>query len=157
MLRPSTAILDSFRGRRVLIAGDLVADQFLEGTISRVSREAPVFIMRHDATETRPGGAANAAANIASLGGDPIVVGFTGADANGELLRSALAERRVNCDNVLRVEGAQTTTKVRVLAGQPDPSRTGWFTIRYEVDDSRGTVSGRLNDDGSVALEASSR
>lgn len=132
MLRPSKAILDSFRGRRVLIAGDLVADQFLEGTISRVSREAPVFIMRHDATETRPGGAANAAANIASLGGTPIVVGFTGADANGELLRSALAARSVNCDSVLRVDGAQTTTKVRVLAGQQYAARQQVIRIDYE-------------------------
>ena len=134
MLRPSKAILDSFCGRKVLIAGDLVADQFLEGTISRVSREAPVFIMRHDSTETRPGGAANAAANIASLGGTPIVIGLTGADANGELLRTSLAERNVNCDTVLRVEGVHTTTKVRVLAGQQYAARQQVIRIDYESD-----------------------
>ena len=134
MLRPSKAILDSFCGRKVLIAGDLVADQFLEGTISRVSREAPVFIMRHDSTETRPGGAANAAANIASLGGTPIVVGLTGADANGELLRTSLGERNVNCDRVLHVEGVHTTTKVRVLAGQQYAARQQVIRIDYESD-----------------------
>ena len=132
MLRPSRSILDSFRGRRVLIAGDLVADQFLEGMISRVSREAPVFIMRHDSTETRPGGAANAAANVASLGGTPILIGCIGADANGELLRTALAERGVNCDSVIKVDDTQTTTKVRVLAGQHYAARQQVIRIDYE-------------------------
>lgn len=124
--------MDRFRGRRVLILGDLVADQFLEGTISRVSREAPVFIMRHDSTETRPGGAANAAANVAALGGIPIALGFTGADANGELLRTALTESGVDCERVIKLEGAQTTTKVRVLAGQQYAARQQVIRIDYE-------------------------
>ena len=61
----------SFLGKRIVIVGDLVADQFLHGTIARVSREAPVFILRHDETDTCAGGAANAAVNVASLGGAP--------------------------------------------------------------------------------------
>ena len=133
MLRPTKSILDTFRGRRVLIAGDLVADQFLEGTIGRVSREAPVFIMRHDSTETRPGGAANAAANVASLGGTPVAVGFTGGDTSGDLLRSALTERGVDCERVLRIVGAQTTTKVRVLAGHQYAARQQVIRIDYEA------------------------
>ena len=133
MLRPAKPILETFRGRRVLIAGDLVADQFLEGTISRVSREAPVFIMRHDSTETRPGGAANAAANVASLGGIPLVVGLTGADAAGDKLRDALTERGVDCERALRIDGAQTTTKVRVLAGQQYAARQQVIRIDYET------------------------
>ena len=158
MLRPSRSILESFRGRKVLIAGDLVADQFLEGTISRVSREAPVFIMRHDSTETRPGGAANAAANIASLGGTPIVIGITGSDTNGELLRSALFERAVNCDRVLRVEGVHTTTKVRVLAGQQYAARQQVIRIDYESDlDEASEVESKLIaslEDAAEAAEA---
>ena len=132
MLRPSRQLIEAFRGRRVLIVGDLVADQFLEGTISRVSREAPVFIMRHDSTVTCPGGAANAAANVASLGGVPILIGITGADAGGDLLREALAGRGVDLDRVLRVNGAQTTTKVRVLAGQHYAARQQVIRIDYE-------------------------
>jgi len=139
MLQPSRAILDSFRGKRVLIVGDLVADQFLEGTISRVSREAPVFIMRHDSTETRPGGAANAAANVASLGGLPVLLGFVGDDPAGGLLRRSLEDRGVNCDRVLQVNGSHTTTKVRVLAGQQYAARQQVIRIDYEnslaVDD----------------------
>ena len=77
------SLISKFRGKRIAIVGDLVADQFLSGTISRVSREAPVFILRHDDTVTSPGGAANAAANIASLGGTPLLIGIIGNDPNG--------------------------------------------------------------------------
>jgi D-glycero-beta-D-manno-heptose-7-phosphate kinase len=146
MLRPTRQILDTFRGRRVLIAGDLVADQFLEGTISRVSREAPVFIMRHDSTETRPGGAANAAANVASLGGVPVIIGLTGADASGDLLRSALAERGADCERVLRVEGVHTTTKVRVLAGQQYAARQQVIRIDYESPSHSADIDLRLTE-----------
>ena len=59
----------SWKGRRVLVAGDLILDEFLYGTTDRVSREAPVVIVRYDGSSWAPGGAANAAVNIASLGG----------------------------------------------------------------------------------------
>ena len=63
-----TALVNFFPQRRIVVVGDLVADQFLYGEISRVSREAPVMILRHERTETVPGGAANCAANLAALG-----------------------------------------------------------------------------------------
>src|SRR5687768_10862990 len=71
-------IRNTFPDKTVVVVGDIVADQFLRGTISRVSREAPVFILRHDETATLPGGAANAAANVASLGGKAVMVGCIG-------------------------------------------------------------------------------
>jgi bifunctional ADP-heptose synthase (sugar kinase/adenylyltransferase) len=80
----SDLIKNQFARKKIAIVGDLVADQFLRGTIARVSREAPVFILRHDETETFPGGAANAAVNVAALGGDVSLVGLTGTDKNGE-------------------------------------------------------------------------
>ena len=61
-------IVERFPQRRILVIGDSIADQFIYGAISRVSREAPVFILRHEQTETVPGGAANCALNLASLG-----------------------------------------------------------------------------------------
>ncbi|MEO7505665.1 MAG: D-glycero-beta-D-manno-heptose-7-phosphate kinase, partial [Pyrinomonadaceae bacterium] len=64
-----STLVESFSNRRVVVVGDLVADQFLSGSISRVSREAPVLILQHEHTETTPGGAANCAANLAALGG----------------------------------------------------------------------------------------
>lgn len=111
-------VTERFRGKNILILGDVVADQFLSGSIARVSREAPVFILRHEETETRPGGAANAAANVASLGGTPLLLSVTGADENGAFLRQSLADRNVDLENILLDPGRTTTTKVRILAGQ---------------------------------------
>src|SRR5204863_2886486 len=113
-----TRIKADFAGKRIVIIGDLVADQFLNGTISRVSREAPVFILRHDQTITLPGAAANAAANVAALGGKPVLIGLAGQEANGELLMSKLNDLGVATGNVVTDASLSTTTKVRVLAGQ---------------------------------------
>jgi rfaE bifunctional protein kinase chain/domain len=120
-----------FTGRRVVVVGDAVADQFLHGTISRVSREAPVFILDHDSTDTRPGGAANAAANVASLGGTAVIVGVVGNDANGELLRQSLVRNGVDCGSLVVDDRIQTTTKVRVLAGQQYAPRQQVIRIDY--------------------------
>lgn len=128
----SETIEQIFRKKTVVIVGDLVADQFLNGTISRVSREAPVFILRHDSTQTRPGAAANAAVNVASLGGNPLLVGFAGADANGDLLIKSLNDLGVDTENILRSAELSTTTKVRVLAGQHYAARQQVIRIDYE-------------------------
>ena len=121
-----------FKGKRIAVIGDIVADQFLNGTISRVSREAPVFILKHDETETRPGGAANAAANVAALGGAPILVGLVGEDEAGAALEKALINNGVKTDQLVRNMGGKTTTKVRVLAGQPYAIRQQVIRIDYE-------------------------
>ena len=120
-----------FPERRVVVVGDVVADQFLQGTIARVSREAPVFILDHEETDTRAGGAANAAANVASLGGKPVLVGYIGNDANGELLGQALAGSNVDGDFLVSDDRIQTTTKVRVLAGQQYAPRQQVIRIDY--------------------------
>ncbi|MEJ7848634.1 MAG: PfkB family carbohydrate kinase [Pyrinomonadaceae bacterium] len=122
----------SFPGKRIVIVGDLVADQFLHGTIARVSREAPVFILKHEETDTCAGGAANAAVNVASLGGEPILIGVTGQDAEGELLAGKLKNSGVNCDFVIADKDLRTTTKVRVLAGQHYAPKQQVIRIDYE-------------------------
>ena len=121
-----------FGGKRVLVLGDAVADQFLEGTISRVSREAPVFILRHDETVTLPGAAANAAANVAGLGGKVTLLGFCGTDENGQKLRACLKEKNVDTSGLTGVPGLRTTTKLRVLAGHSYASRQQVIRIDYE-------------------------
>lgn len=125
-------LIDRFAGRTVVIVGDLVADQFLNGTISRVSREAPVFILRHDETETRAGGAANAALNIAALGGNAVLVGLIGRDTQGEELIRSLESSSVDCSGVIADDRLRTTTKVRVLAGQHYAARQQVIRIDYE-------------------------
>ena len=137
-----------FSGKRVVIAGDLVADQFLNGTIARVSREAPVFILRHDETETRPGAAANTAANVASLGGEAVLVGLIGDDQTAGLLLGSLGTH-VDASGVISVPGERTTAKVRVLAAQHYAARQQVIRIDYEnsrtiSDDTRRTLQSNL-------------
>jgi rfaE bifunctional protein kinase chain/domain len=132
MKKLSEIIKQKFPNKTVVIVGDLVADQFLHGTIARVSREAPVFILRHDETETLAGGAANAAANVAALGGKAVLVGVVGKDANGKALLEKLAASKVNCDFIATSENFATTTKVRVLAGQHYAARQQVIRIDYE-------------------------
>jgi rfaE bifunctional protein kinase chain/domain len=122
----------AFAGRRVLVVGDLVADQFLFGEISRVSREAPVLILRHERTETAPGGAANCVMNLAALGARAAVVGVVGDDEAGRALLEKLGAAGVDCSGVLVREAVRTTTKVRVLAGHAHAPRQQVIRVDYE-------------------------
>src|SRR6476620_7071015 len=126
-----------FPQKTVVVVGDLVADQFLSGTISRVSREAPVFIMRHEETVTLPGAAANAAANAAALGGKTSLIGAVGTDNNGNKLMAALSDADVDTEGVIIDETLGTTTKVRVLAGRDFAAKNQVIRIDYESEDKR--------------------
>lgn len=125
-------ILHKFPKQRIVVLGDLVADQFLSGNIARVSREAPVFILSHDSTETLAGGGANAAVNVANLGATAIAVGIIGKDNSGEALFERLQDAKVDCSYVVRSENFQTTAKIRVLAGQSYAARQQVIRIDYE-------------------------
>src|SRR5947207_12987007 len=91
-------IVRTFSQKRLLVLGDTIADRFVSGEISRVSREAPVMILRHEQTETVPGGAANCAMNLASLGARAGLVGVVGDDEAGRELLDRLREiGRASC------------------------------------------------------------
>lgn len=131
-MQDSIEIIRGFAGKNIVIVGDLVADQFLHGTIERVSREAPVFILDHDSTDTLPGGAANAAANVAALGGFPLLIGLIGRDHNGSLLSASMKNAGVGTEYVIADDAIRTTTKVRVLAGQHYAPRQQVIRIDYK-------------------------
>ena len=126
------SIIRRFPQRKVLVVGDSVADQFVYGAISRVSREAPVFILRHEHTETTPGGAANCAMNLASLGAAVGLVSVAGEDEAGRALTEKLQSARVDCSGLIASPSLQTTTKVRILAGQAHSTRQQVIRIDYE-------------------------
>jgi D-glycero-beta-D-manno-heptose-7-phosphate kinase len=111
------ALVDAVAGRRVAVIGDLIADEFIYGEIARVSREAPVLILNYDSTEVVPGGAGNAAGNVASLGGDARIAGLVGRDEAGRRLLATLKRHAVDATHVLRPAGYATPTKTRILAG----------------------------------------
>jgi len=125
-------ILRRFADQRIVILGDAIADRFLHGSISRVSREAPVFILRHQQTETLPGGAANCAMNMVALGAQVSLISVTGADEAGNELRAKLEAAGVNVDGVIASEKIQTTTKVRILAGHSHSNKQQVIRIDYE-------------------------
>ena len=110
------ALLKAALGRRVVVLGDLIADEFVSGRIARVSREAPVLILEYDSTEILPGGAGNAAANVAALGGVADLVALAGRDDAGRRVLAACPSR-VNTRAVVRPAGYHTPVKTRILAG----------------------------------------
>jgi rfaE bifunctional protein kinase chain/domain len=112
------SIVDAFRGRRVLVLADLVADEFVYGRVERISREAPVLILKHDATDLRLGGGANAVHNIRTLGGTPLPFGVVGKDEPGRRLRALMREKGVATKGVLEEPGYPTPVKSRILAGR---------------------------------------
>ena len=125
-------IIERFGEQRIVILGDAIADKFLHGSISRVSREAPVFILRHQQTETLPGGAANCAMNLVALGARVSLISVTGSDESGSELRAKLESAGVDVTGIIVSEKVQTTTKVRILAGQSHSSKQQVIRIDYE-------------------------
>jgi D-glycero-beta-D-manno-heptose-7-phosphate kinase len=109
-------IIDRFAGRRVLVMGDFIADEFIYGRVSRISREAPVLILEYDMTEVVPGGAGNAANNVAALGARTRAVGLVGDDEMGKRMVEALHEN-VERRGVVTRRRVLTPTKTRILAG----------------------------------------
>lgn len=109
-------LIDRFGGRKVAVIGDLIADEFIYGRVARVSREAPVLILNYDTTEILPGGAGNAARNVASLGGTARAVGLAGRDEAGRRMLESLGAA-ADVRTVLRDAGWRTPTKTRILAG----------------------------------------
>jgi rfaE bifunctional protein kinase chain/domain len=110
------ALVDSFSSRRVVVVGDVIADEYIYGEVARVSREAPVLILKYDATEMVAGGAGNAANNVAALGGRTTLVGLAGTDAEGRRLLASF-HRGVNRSHVVRTREYRTPVKTRILAG----------------------------------------
>lgn len=110
------ALVRACRGRRVAVIGDLLADEFIYGRVERVSREAPVLILRYHHTIVVPGGAGNAAANVAALGGEVGLAALVGRDDVGRRLLKSFPTR-VSRAAILRPAGYHTPVKTRILAG----------------------------------------
>jgi rfaE bifunctional protein kinase chain/domain len=127
-------LIPQLAGRRLVVAGDFVLDRFVYGHPKRVSREAPVLILRFWKEENLPGGAGNTAANVRSLGGVPILVGVAGADESGRALREALRAKEIAVEGLNEFEGYRTPTKTRVLGGAPHAIKQQ--IVRYDVEDA---------------------
>ena len=116
-------IVEAFPEVTITVLGDLVADEFVYGEISRVSREAPVLILKHRERSVVPGGGANAVNNLADLGVNVLPVGAIGDDEPGRLLLRFFRHKRIPVSGVLRDREYTTVTKTRILAGMTHNTR----------------------------------
>jgi rfaE bifunctional protein kinase chain/domain len=131
--------LERWTGKRLVVWGDVVADRFLLGSTTRVSREAPALVLRYEGEENRPGGAGNAALNAASLGGQVSIVGYVGEDTAGARLVESFERAGIDTGGLVRREDGSTPTKTRVMAG-------GSHTVRQQIlriDDDRPWPDGQ--------------
>ena len=110
-------IVESFPKLTITVLADLVADEFVFGEISRVSREAPVLILKHRDRKVVPGGGANAIYNLADLGVNVLPVGVVGDDEPGRLLLRSFRHKRIPVSGVFKEKNYATVTKTRILAG----------------------------------------
>ena len=127
-------LIDAMADQPVAMLVDLVADRFITGTPKRISREAPVLILRWQSEETVPGGGANAVANVAALGGRPLAFGVVGDDTSGRELLRHLADRGVDTRGILTVDGYHTPTKTRILGGGRHAIKQQ--IVRYDIEDT---------------------
>ena len=134
------ALIDHFTGQEVLMVVDPVADRFLHGTPKRISREAPVLILHWEREAVAPGGGANAAANIRSLGGEPLPVGCIGDDASGAALEEAFRARGITTAGLVVRAGWPTPTKTRILAGYPSGIKQQ--IVRFDREEARALSAG---------------
>ena len=116
----------SLEGRRIVVAGDMVLDEFVYGHTDRVSREAPVLILKYDRRVTVPGGAANAVSNVRALGGKPWPVGVIGNDEAGRSLIQMFREHGVETSGLVVEPKVPTIAKTRIMGG-------GYHTTRQQL------------------------
>lgn len=109
-------VLASFHGKHVVVVGDVMLDEYVRGDVARISPEAPVPVVDLTERQLMPGGAANAAANIVSLGASATIVGVVGADGPAEHLRTAMKGRGIGVGGLVTTSERPTTHKLRVVA-----------------------------------------
>ena len=135
-------IVEAFPKVTVTVLGDMVADEFVFGEISRVSREAPVLILKHRERTVVPGGGANAVHNLADLGVNVLPVGIVGTDEPGRLLLQHFRHKHIPISGIIKLKGYPTVTKTRIVAGMAHSARQQVVRIDREPEPPRN--EGRL-------------
>src|SRR5262249_31363744 len=116
-------VLARFAGRRVVVVGDLIADEYLFGKPARISREAPVLILRWSDREVRLGGAANAAHNVHALGAEATAIGVLGRDGAGDEVEALFRRAGMSTATLIRARDRLTPVKTRIMAGAYQSTR----------------------------------
>ena len=131
-------IIRHFKGKRLLVIGDVVLDRYIKGSVTRISPEAPVPIVLQEESFYTPGGAANVANNLVSLGADVTLVSKVGDDIEGSILKRELSKRHIHTRGIFTDAHIDTIFKTRIIAqhqqivrlDREKPSRTGLDLIK---------------------------
>lgn len=110
------SVISRFKNKKILVVGDIILDRYIQGSVSRISPEAPVPVVLEEKFMYQPGGAANVAHNLAVLGAQAIQVGRIGNDFEGKILKRALKNKAINIDGIFLDKRVPTITKTRVIA-----------------------------------------
>ncbi len=138
-------LIESFKGKRVLVIGDMVADEYLIGRPTRISREAPVLILELDEERTIPGGASNVAVNVGSLGSEVFLAGVVGADLPGQKLRNAIEMLHMHQAGIITDQTRPTSTKTRIMAGSPQIVQQHIVRLdRVDTSEITGSSKGQI-------------
>jgi len=149
-------LLGQFASRRVGVVGDFLLDQYIIGTSSRVSREAPIVVVEYQNTVYHPGGAANAAQNVTALGGAAHAAGVLGTDREADVLVGLLDARGVDVRGLVRDPSCSTSTKLRILAGEMNAQKQQVARVdRSHRVAENGELRARLRDAIDAAVEGS--
>jgi rfaE bifunctional protein kinase chain/domain len=127
-------IFEAISGRRILIAGDVMIDEYLRGNVNRLSPEAPVPIVDIESESFHFGGAANVAFNLKKLGCVPVMVGLIGNDRNGEIFLDLLRDEGITDEGILQLDDRPTTVKTRIIGGNQHLARVDREKIKYLAD-----------------------
>ena len=119
-------ILNNFKGKKIGVIGDLVADEYIFGMTSRVSREAPVLILKHDSRKVILGGAANTVNNLHVMGAEVLPIGVLGEDDTGREMLSIMKDKGIDISGLIVDESRHTNTKTRIMAG-------GLHTVKQQM------------------------
>lgn len=119
-------IVKKFAQAKILVVGDLILDEYIWGSVDRISPEAPVPVLWAKKRTFAPGGTANVANNIIALGGRVSLLGVVGGDANSAILLHELKKRRIGTQGILVERNRHTTIKTRILAGHQQVVRVDW-------------------------------
>lgn len=150
-------IINNFPKAKILVLGDLILDEYIWGSVERISPEAPVPVVWANKRTYVPGGAANVANNLRSLDADVCLVGVTGKDGNSDILFSELKKRRISTDGIFVEPKRHTTLKTRIIAGHQQVVRVDWeHTDSLPLELNRKIISflqKKIRDSHAVIIE----
>jgi len=144
-------LLPGFRGKKIIVWGDLILDEYIYTTTSRISREAPVLVTEFESNEYILGGAGNVVMNVKMLGAVPIPVAFIGTGADGKTLKKILGQNSITTDFLVELDDYRTPKKSRILSGGENTKKQQVLRIdalnKAEIGKAaHGKIEGALRD-----------